>query len=238
MRFLPLQSVRDLLHRWGYGIAPYPLARLLRMPPPDLALDVGANLGQFAQELRRLGYRGRLVSFEPIPGAFRTLTAAAASDPLWDVRNIAVGAADGEATMNVASNVASSSILAPNAALAGAAPHLSFEQSALVPVRRLDGLADLPPGERVFLKVDTQGFEQAVLEGAEGMLDRIYAIQLELSFLPLYEGEPPAEEVMAWLRARGFVPAWLYPAFWAPGTRQWYQADILFLRTGGPDAHV
>lgn len=232
MRPFSKEWILGLLHRRGFGVTPYPVTRLLRTAAPDVVLDVGANAGQFGQELRRLGYRGRIVSFEPQPEAFRALTAAARTDGAWEVHNLALGAADGETALHVASNSYSTSLLAPAAALAAAAPQIAFERGAAVPVRRLDGLfgALCRPGERVFLKVDTQGYEQAVLEGAGDALGHIAAVQLELSFVPFYEGEPPAEEVMGWLRARGFAPAWLYPAFWEPGTRRWYQADVLFLQ--------
>lgn len=227
---------RRFLHRRGYGIAPYPLTRLLSMCPVEVVLDVGANAGQFGQELRRVGYEGRIISFEPLPEAYRKLAQAARRDRRWRALNLALGAEEGSLPIHVASNLASSSLLRPNATLAEAAPSLTFQSDHEVPVRRLDSLFDtlVDGGERAFLKVDTQGFEQAILRGAGASLGRLSAIQLELSLTPLYEGEPPAEEVIGWLRTRGFEPAWLYPAFWEPKTRRWLQADVVFLPSGRP----
>src|SRR5271157_5196955 len=63
--------------------APYHLARLLEIYRADCVLDVGANRGQFASMLRGAGYRGPLVSFEPVPEAYVELARLAAKDPLW-----------------------------------------------------------------------------------------------------------------------------------------------------------
>ena len=223
--------VNGLAKRAGYEVVPFPAEQLLRRSP-DVLLDVGANRGQFARAFRGRGFGGRIVSFEPLPHVFPLLAAAAAADPAWDVRHVALGAEDGEATIHVASGDASSSLLPPADAMRDYAGFLEFGDTATVPVRRLDALFDdvVRPGERAVMKVDTQGFEGAVIEGAGAALDRVDAVMLEVSFVPLYEGEAPAEAVMAQMRARGFVPAYLAPAYTEPGTRRWVQADALFLR--------
>lgn len=223
--------LHDVVRRLGYEVTPRPLRRLLGGFRPDRVLDVGANEGQFARELRRSGFRGPIVSFEPHPEAFQRLASAAAGDAMWDVRPEAVGREEATLDLHLGERDATSSLLAPSEALRAYAD-LEFVGTVPVPVRRLDAIFDevARPAERVALKVDTQGSEQAVLDGAEGCLDRIGAVFLELSLTPLYEGEPPAEVVMAHLRDRGFVPAYLSPAFTEAGTRRWLQADVLFLR--------
>lgn len=228
---LPIGRVHDLLRRVGYEVVPVPAARMLRRAP-DVLLDVGANEGQFARGFRRRGFAGRIVSFEPLPAAFARLAAAAAPDPSWTVRNEALGAEPATLPLHVANFDASSSLLPPSDRMGDVAGFLSFDATVDVAVRRLDDLFDdlCRPGDRVAMKVDTQGYERAVLAGAEGSLGRVDAVQLELSFLPLYRGEPPAEEVMGWLRARGFVPAYVAPAFVQRPSRQWLQADVLFVR--------
>ncbi len=228
---LPIGRVHDLLRRVGYEVIPFPADRLLRRSP-DVLLDVGANEGQFAQAFRQRGFEGRIVSFEPVPAVFERLSRASAGDPAWAVRNEALGREEGRLPMHVANYDASSSILPPTDRMGEVADFLSFDTTAEVAVRRLDAVFDdvCRPGDRVALKVDTQGYESAVLAGAEGVLDRVDAVQLELSFLPLYQGEPPAETVMAWMRERAFVPAYLAPAFVQKPSRQWLQADVLFVR--------
>ena len=231
---VPLGWLRDAIRRLGYEVVPSPLARLLRHHAPTVVLDVGANIGQFGLTLRKAGYTGRIVSFEPIGSEFEALKATAASDSKWDVRHTAIGDRDGAEILHVASNTASSSLLAPGAGMREHASFVGFEDVEDVTLARLDTLfSDLVSADEVVaLKVDTQGYEQAVLNGAEAVLDRIDTVFLELSMVPLYEGEPPVESVIAWMRERGFVPAYLAPAFTEHGSRRWIQADVFFVREG------
>lgn len=229
---VPLGWLRDAIRRLGYEVVPSPLARLLRHHAPTVVLDVGANEGQFGLSLRKAGFAGRIVSFEPIASVFTHLQSAAESDPAWEVHRTGLGERDHAELLHVASNTASSSLLAPGAALHQHASFIEFENTEEVNVARLDTLfSDLVrPDDVVALKVDTQGYEQAVLSGAESVLDRIDTVFLELSWVPLYDKEPPAESVIAWMRERGFVPAYFAPAFAEDGTRRWLQSDVLFVR--------
>lgn len=224
--------IHSALRRAGVSLVPYPLDVVLKRIQPDVVLDVGANSGQYGRELRARGFRGQIVSFEPLADAHSELAEAASGDRDWRTVQAALGAERGEATIHRASNSASSSLRAPGAAMAEAAPHLAFESSETVRVERLDDRIGevCPPEARGFLKVDTQGFELDVLRGAEASLDRMQAVQLESSLSPLYDGQPPMEEVLAWMRARGWVPGWIHPAYWTPGERRWIEADVLFVR--------
>lgn len=85
---------------------------MLKAHEVNLVFDIGANAGQFAQSLRELGYRGRIVSFEPQSEAREQLERAASVDPLWEVApKAAIGAEDGEIELNLAANSISSSLL-------------------------------------------------------------------------------------------------------------------------------
>lgn len=238
MRF-PIGRLHDVIRRLGYEVTPRPIDRMLRGFGPDTVIDVGANVGQFATELRRQGYRGKIVSFEPHPDAYRRLEVAAARDDRWAVRNEAVGDEEGTLDLHLGEKDYTSSLLEPADVLAQYAD-VAFVGTAPVQVRRLDSVFDeiCLMGERIALKVDTQGYERAVIEGASSVLDAIGAVYLELSLVPLYRGEPPAEVVMAQLRERGFVPAYLSPAFTEKGSRRWLQADVLFLREPSPSSRA
>ena len=67
----------------------------------DVVLDVGANVGQFGASLRAQGYRGKIVSYEPISTVYQTLAATTAMDLEWDINNFALGLKAESATINV-----------------------------------------------------------------------------------------------------------------------------------------
>jgi FkbM family methyltransferase len=165
-----------------------------------LVLDVGANCGQWAMEVRRGGYQGRIVSFEPGSDAFAKLERAADGDLLWECRQLALGSRSGTATLNLAANSVSSSLL-----------HIADERVSVigaedVTVTRLDELPDLAePRERILLKADVEGGELDVLEGAIGLLDRTHLLELELSAVALRAGQPLLGEVARRCEREGFV---------------------------------
>jgi FkbM family methyltransferase len=178
----------------------------------DVVVDVGANAGQYGEMLRELGFGGRLVSLEPVDEAYAELERRAAADGAWQAVRVAASDVDGEITLNVTGDSRSSSVLPRNerfADKAGWAP----KESRQVPARRLDGLIEelLRPQERAYLKLDIQGYERTVLDGAGGALKRFQAHELELSVAPLYEGQPSLAEMLPLLAERGFKPVCMEP---------------------------
>src|SRR5260221_9845036 len=119
MSILHRGFVKRYLARRGMSLVQEPgLWDFLDPRAVAFVIDVGASAGQFAREVRSLGYRGRIRSFEPLPAAFAELAAHAASDPLWDVSNIGVGSKAGELEINIARNSVFSSFR-PLSELAG-----------------------------------------------------------------------------------------------------------------------
>ncbi len=200
----------------------------------NLILDVGANIGQFGCELRgRVGYRGRIVSFEPMQKAYAALARAAAADPQWELApRAAIGAQAGTATLNIAGNSASSSVLGMLDAHRAAAPESELVGTEVVPLEPLDALAPAYFREDsvAFLKIDTQGYESEVLRGAPHTLARVTGLQLELSLIPLYEGQELMPELHARVQGLGFELWGLAPAFIEPRTGRMLQVDATFFR--------
>lgn len=225
-------AVQSLLRGVGYEFVRWPLAHFLRQHTIDTVLDVGANDGEYARTLRSIGYKGRIVSFEPLSRAFDALSAAAASDPDWHAVRLALGDTAESTVIHVAGNSASSSLLGMLPRHTAVAPQSAYVAEEIVTMERLDAVFDshVKPGSRVFLKIDTQGYESRVLSGAEGVLDRVVGLQVELSLEPLYEGQSMAEDVMAWLRRRGFQPHWVNHGFKDAKSQQLLQIDALFFR--------
>jgi FkbM family methyltransferase len=210
--------------------------QLLRHHEIDLVLDVGANVGQFAIELRRSGYRGRIVSFEPLADAFAELQIAARGDASWRVVKLALGADKGTSVINRAANVESSSFLAMLPRHLEAAPHSNYRATEVVEVETLDAMFGeyCSGARRIFLKIDTQGFESQVLDGATESMARIDLVQLELSLVPLYKGQALMDELKSRLEALGYALIGLDSSFADARTGQVLQVDGVFRR--GPAA--
>lgn len=199
----------------------------------DLVLDVGANTGQFAHTLRGAGYRGRIISFEPLPTAHAELLRASLDDPQWEIApRIAVGGHEGTVNLHVAANSVSSSVLYMLDSHAEAAPGSAYVAIQTVPMSRLDTLvcSHLEPESVAFLKIDTQGYEDRVLDGAQELLGKTKGLQLELSFVPLYEGQQFFDELSSRLQALGFSIWAIWPGLCDPVTGRMLQVDATFFR--------
>jgi FkbM family methyltransferase len=215
-------ALRDRLNRLarrrGYEVRQYTPVRSLAaarealLTDVDVVVDVGANAGQYGEMLRERGYRGRLVSLEPVAEAFAELERRAAADGAWRAVCVAASDADGELALNVTGDSRSSSVLRRNDRFASK-PGWEPRESRSVPARRLDGLVPelLQPSERAYLKLDVQGYERTVLDGAGDALQRFEALELELSVSPLYEGQPGLAEMLPLLAGRGFRPVSMEP---------------------------
>jgi FkbM family methyltransferase len=191
-------------------------------------IDVGANSGQFATFARHRWPGARLICFEPLPGPRRQLEALLRGRA--EVHPVALGSEPGRAEMHVASRADSSSILP----LGEAQKRLfSMEEAQVlsVPVERLDSV--VLSGEvtgPALLKIDVQGFEFEVLQGATDLLDVIDAIYVECSFMELYVGQRLAGDVIDMVKELGFAEAGsFHPYFDEAGAK--VQADLLFKRS-------
>ncbi len=197
----------------------------------DVVLDVGAARGGYARELRDFGYQGRIVSFEPIAAAYADLVAAAAGDQNWTCVNTALGSTPGKQMINIATNSDSSSLLPMADEHRAAAPHVGYVGQEEIAVARLDDVASehLSPDSRLFLKIDTQGFEREVLAGGGTTLEACAGLQLELSFVPLYSGGMLVDEAISFAYDHGFRMVALAQGFTNPSGAM-LQADGVFFR--------
>ena len=224
-------AVQRLSARLGYPIVPAwrlekleqteHLDRLFTRTHIDCVLDVGANIGQFREFLRLfLGYRGRIVSFEPIRELYERIEALARGDPGWTAHQLALGEVNSSATINVFAERTLSSLLdrdEDKLRAMGYSKYLRETELARteeVPVRRLDAIIDeyVPAAAaRIFLKSDTQGFDMHVVRGATGCLHRIAALQVELSIRQVYKGAPSYSEALTELTSLGFEITGMFP---------------------------
>lgn len=198
------------------------------------ALDVGANRGDFARLLRgEARFAGRILSFEPQRDVFPALAAEAARDPRWEAHRLAIGETDDVRRLRRFAGSELASLWAMNAdgrRLLHGSPERGEEE---VQLRSLTGLwARLGlDGERVLLKVDTQGYELEVLRGAGPRLADVVALVLEVAVTPLYGGTPDWRTVIDVTVDAGFVPSGLYLVNRAPDLRA-IEFDYVAVRPG------
>jgi FkbM family methyltransferase len=210
-------------------------AALLEHHDVTVVVDVGANTGQFARALREHGYRDRLVSLEPLAAPFAVLAQAAASDPQWECRNVAAGASNGFAYINVAEDSRSSSLLTWAERWTQTPPGRRCLHRERVQVVSLDAVWPelVGTGDRVYLKVDTEGFEPQVLAGAARALQDVVLLECEISLVPLWHGAPMLRGLLDVAARHGFVAISIEPLTDDRATGYMKQVDAIFLNTPG-----
>ena len=229
------RDMRKLQNRLGDYLGVEYVAWLLDRMAVTCVLDVGANRGQFAQQLRETGYTGRIVSFEPVARFAAQLEAAAEGDPDWRVMRCALGDQEGTAEINVGGTV--SSLLPASGYGRARTDNLRRTTTETIRIRRLESVfGDAVEGlshPRVYLKMDTQGFDLATFRGAGSRIREVVALQSELSYVPLYEGMPHHLEQVGAYEAEGFAVSGIFPVTRDVPTLRVVESDLVMVR---PDA--
>jgi FkbM family methyltransferase len=228
----------------GYEVVPYPpsdwvrsrdsLRRLLDKLAIDCVFDVGANRGQFGDQLRDIGYHGTILSFEPVRAHFQVLSERAAARPPWKAFQYALGSQNAQAEINVNEDDVLTSFLPTTTGPTSTLPRNRVVAKETVEVRRLDAIfAECMAGigaRRLYLKLDTQGFDLEALRGAEGVLDQFLGAQSEVSFIPIYQGMPTSLETIKEFQGRGFDVADFMPVTRASDGLLMMEMDCMFAR--------
>jgi FkbM family methyltransferase len=176
----------------------------------DLVFDIGANAGQFGARLRDQGYRGKIISFEPVASVFQRLSARAKEDGAWEAHDCALGAAPGGETINVSKDSLFSSMLGLSDAARVLDEHSAVDRTEKVQVRMLDEVTGPMSGE-ILIKIDTQGYERQVLEGGKRTLLRAKGVLMELPIIQIYRDTWRLHEALEYMDALDFVPTQIRP---------------------------
>lgn len=232
--------INNALRFLGFQLSQYPdldLRRRMKIIQKlniDLIIDVGANAGQYGELTRMLGYKNNLVSFEPLKNVFTNLNAVANKDDRWTAFNYALGEKNYTTEINVSKNTFSSSILNINDKHIEAAPEAVFVQKETIEVKTLDSIyPSIANGyKNVFLKIDVQGFEKNVLDGAINSLNTIKGVQLEMSLAPLYHNETTFTQMLIFMESKGFELVSLENSLVDNDTSFLLQADGIFIKKG------
>ena len=209
------------------------LLKCLNYHQIDMVFDVGANSGQFASQLFTVGYKGQIFSYEPLPEAHRQLEKNARNTENWTVYpRISIGESEGNVEINVAANSVSSSVLPMLDAHLDAAKESKYLGKIISQMTTLDNIIEhIQVRDRnFFIKIDTQGYEWQVLNGANHALSMAKGVLCELSLIPLYEGQHLWLEIIDRLNKMGFNLWAIQKGFSNSETGRTLQIDAIFFK--------
>lgn len=238
------RNINNLLGKFGYrcsNIKPIELERhyvrqrkLFDAYKIDTIFDVGANIGQYGMKMRsKIDFKGRIISFEPMSKEFSQLSKVSSEDSLWEVANFALGKVNVNSEIQISGNSVSSSLLDMLPSVVETCGETAaYVRTEQIIVKTLDSIfnENYTSGDNVFLKIDTQGYEKAVLEGALDSLPNILGLQLELSFIQFYEGDSLYQEMINYVDKLGYKLMSIEPVLHHPESGRLLQIDGLFFR--------
>jgi FkbM family methyltransferase len=239
---MKIKKIKNWLHtilkKYNYDIIKIPYGDLqkrmeiVRQCNIQTIFDVGANIGEFAAAMREAGYKHRIISFEPRKQAFLELQQKTINDPNWQCVNIALGNSEGTALINVAGNQTSSSLLAMSQLHVDIKPHSRYIGHEEIVLKKLDSVIHdyIEPQKEIYLKIDTQGYEKQILQGAETSLPLIRVVQLEMSLAELYRGGTLIYEMIPFMESKGFFLSSIERGFHDKNTGRLLQVDGIFIR--------
>jgi len=199
----------------------------------NCVLDVGARHGEYGVVLRNNNYKGHIISFEPIEENFQQLQRQSKGDALWQTHHYALGSENTTASINVSQGTNLSSFFKTSDYGKQNMPGIDVKRVETVPIRKLDDIfqevmAHIPE-PRIYLKMDTQGWDIEVLRGAKNSLAHILALQSEISLQPLYEGMPDWTTSLHEFQERGFVISSLFPV-WRDENKRLSEMDCVMVK--------
>lgn len=203
----------------------------------DTIIDVGANIGQFGQDLRNLGFRGKILSFEPVLETYQQLVENSLKDENWHTFNAALGEENNEAVINISDSSDLNSILNANEFGVKTFSHLAQKKQQLIKVYKLDNFIssnNLTLGSNIMLKTDTQGYDLKVFRGAKSILANIKCIVTELSLTPIYAEMPHYLEALSEYETNNFQVSGIYPISRNKSDLSLIEIDCVLVRSDMP----
>jgi len=217
------KTIKNILRSSGYAVKKVAIDNidenlrvLFKTLEVNCVLDVGAHFGEYAQSLRDLGYKNKIISFEPLKSNFEILSNKAKYDDNWDVYNFALGRTNSTSDINVSNDTVFTSFL--NATeysneQFGTKTHISRQER--VEIFTLDSVfkqcCNGVNEPKVFLKLDTQGYDLEVVAGAKESLGKVIGIQSEVSVKKIYEDMPDWLNAIALYSSLGYEVTGMYP---------------------------
>lgn len=197
-------------------------------------LDIGANEGQFARQMRSELPACTIYSFEPLPDVFRVLASNFADDSMVVPVQLALGDRDGVEAMHRSEFSPSSSLLPMSQLHKSEWPHTALHTRVEIQLTTLDSWAlklDRDVSDGLLIKMDVQGYELAVIKGGTETLQLACLLIVEVSYHALYEGQPLFAEIHENLRALGFIYRGNIEQYYSDKSDQILFADAVFENT-------
>ncbi|WP_328495388.1 FkbM family methyltransferase [Streptomyces sp. NBC_00414] len=230
---VPADGEREFQLAAAHYLCTQHVAALLELNRVNCVFDVGANSGQYGKGLRRFGYTGRIVSFEPVAATFAKLQKSAENDPDWHVYNFALGREEGVQSIHVDWK-SMNSLLPPSEYGKERYRRFAKGRTEEIEIRRLDDVMQKAlegvENPRPYLKMDTQGFDMEVFAGAGERISEFVGMQSEVAALRLYEGSPAMGDAVAAYEAAGFGVTGMYPVTREPATGRVVEFDCVMVR--------
>ncbi len=186
------------------------LRRLLALLEVDCVFDVGANRGQYASMLRSAsGFKGTIISFEPIPEFAAEIRRRSARDGAWAVEEIALAGETGEREFHVMRDSEYSSLGRPLHA------EVNLFRQSNCPARTISVRTETLSAayqrlraqfqfRRPFLKMDTQGFDVDVVAGGKDVIRQFVGLQSELAIKRIYDTSVDFRDALTLYESLGF----------------------------------
>ena len=193
------------------------LRTLMEKEKINIVFDIGANEGQFYKYLRdKIHYRGLICCVEPTNQPFSVLEAEIKKDKLALAIKGAIGDSNTDLVINTFQDSAINSALEPSET--GLNRYGETIGKETVRCQTFDNLVNhlistnfLEHNFKAFVKIDTQGFDHAVLSGMKDYLERVQLLQIEASCIPIYTDMPTYLDTLELLNSLGFNPVSFYP---------------------------
>jgi FkbM family methyltransferase len=194
-------------------------------------IDVGGFIGSFAYAARTILPEAQIYSFEPLEDNYFCLVKNLSPLGHFQAFRTALGDRSGTIEFNRSDFAASSSILEMGELHRKAFPQTAHQVKVTVPLARLDDYLDrMELKERTLLKVDVQGYEMFVLNGAARLLPHVDYLLTEVSYQPLYDGQPLFGDIYTFLSTQAFQFAGNFDSMFSPLDGSILQSDALFIR--------
>lgn len=234
---MTIHPIRKYIHKFGFDFHRYrPQVHrltLLQSLGISTVIDVGANTGQFAREIRELLPDACIYSFEPIKDCYQALVDAMSGDSKFKAFNFALGASSHESSIHRSAYNPSSSILDMDIQGKLLFPYTTEHTMESIVVRRFDEIAELPLDRldrEILLKIDTEGYESQVLEGAASLLAKAKVVIIENSYISRYQGQALFDDIYMTMKNAGLSYRGAWQQKINPKTGEVIFEDSVFFR--------